>query len=96
MKHDAMEIIGKKKWQVMVQLMKMEYYSVWATDAEEAGQLVTSGNFGAALGSEGPAVVQVGAKEIDPRQTDEDIAKGLAEKAEQANKPKGLIQVVKG
>lgn len=95
MKHDEMEAIGKKKWQVAVQLMKVEYYSVWAASAEEAGQLVTNGHFGAVLGSEGPAVVNVASKEVDPRQSDEDVAKGMEEAATETAKPK-LIQVVKG
>lgn len=93
MKHDEMEAIGKKKYQVAVQLLKVEYYAVWAENEEAAGIEVTNGRFGTVLGAEGPAVINVAAKEIDPRVKDEEIEEEIRKSVEEPEKP-SLIQVV--
>ncbi len=95
MKHDEMEALGKKKWQVAVQLAKVEYYAIWATDPDEAGRLVVQASQGVKLGEDPTKVLNVGAREIDPRKTDEEVTKEVAQAVENP-KPKSLIQVVSG
>lgn len=87
MKFDEMNAQGKKKFQVVVQTAKVDYFSVWATSEDAAGQEVVKRGQGRPLGSEGPVIVNVAAREIDPRDTDEEIM---------TPKEKSLIEVVKG
>jgi len=86
MKHDEMEAIGKKKYQVAVQLAAVEYFSIWAINEAEAGELVVKERQGKSIGSDGPKVVNLAVKEVDPRNEDTDPTVPK----------KGPIEVVKG